>query len=36
VEKVVELHGARLAIVRKFNAAIARMVRSLDPRAEPA
>jgi hypothetical protein len=36
VERVVERRGARLAIVRKFNATIAQMVRRLDPRAEPA
>jgi hypothetical protein len=35
VENVVERRG-RFAIVRKVNAAIARMVRRLDPRAEPA
>jgi len=34
VERVVEVRG-RLAIVEKFNHAIARAVRRLDPRSEP-
>lgn len=36
VERVVERRGARLAIVEKFNAAIAKTVRSLNPRVNPA
>jgi hypothetical protein len=36
VERVVERAGGRVAIVRKVNAAIAGMVRSLDPRTETA
>lgn len=36
VERVIERRGARLAIVEKFNSAIVRQVRKLDPRAEPA
>ena len=36
VERVVEQRGRRLAIVEKFHAAIARAVRSSDPRTEPA
>jgi hypothetical protein len=35
VERVVEQAGGRLAIVKKVNAAVAGMVRRLDPRAEP-
>ena len=36
VERVVERRGTRLAIVEKFNAAIARAVRRLNPRTDPA
>lgn len=36
IERVVERHGRRLAIVEKFNSRIATIVRKLDPRAEPA
>jgi hypothetical protein len=36
VERVVERRGARLAIVEKFNAAIARAVRRLNPRTDTA
>src|SRR5438105_223220 len=36
VERVIDRQGSRLAIVEKFNAAIARRVRRLDPRVEPA
>jgi len=36
VERVVEHRGGRFAIVEKFNTAIARMVRKLDPRTESA
>lgn len=36
VERVVDRRGTRLAIVEKFNAAIAQTVRKLDPRIEPA
>jgi hypothetical protein len=36
VERVVERRGPGFAIVRKVNEAIARAVRRLDPRAEPA
>jgi len=36
VERVVEQRGSRLAVVQKVNATIARMVRKLNPRAEPA
>ena len=35
VERVVEVRGERLAIVEKFNHAIARAVRRLNPRSEP-
>jgi hypothetical protein len=34
VERVVERRGARLAIVEKFHATVARIVRKHDPRAE--
>jgi len=36
VERVLEQRGQRHAVVEKFNAAIARMVRHLDPRLGPA
>jgi hypothetical protein len=36
VERVIERRGTRLAIVEKFNQAIAQRVRSLNPRVEPA
>jgi hypothetical protein len=36
IECVVEERGARLAIVKKFNATVARIARQFDPRAEPA
>ena len=36
VERVVERRGEKFAIVEKFNQAIARAVRSLNPRAKPA
>ncbi len=36
VERVVERRGTRIAIVEKFNAVVARIVRQHDPRAEPA
>jgi hypothetical protein len=35
-ERVAEQRGSRLAIVQKVNAVIARVVRKLDPRTEPA
>jgi len=35
VERLVEQRGTRFAIVEKFNTAIARVVRRLDPRVEP-
>lgn len=35
VERVVERDGRRMAIVEKFNAAIADTVRNLNPRVEP-
>jgi hypothetical protein len=35
VERVIERRGARLLVVAKVNAAVARIVRRLDPRAEP-
>jgi hypothetical protein len=35
-ERVIEQRGSRLAIVQKVNAVIARVVRKLDPRTEPA
>ena len=36
VERVIERRGSRLAIVEKFQTAIARRVRKLDPRIQPA
>ena len=36
VERVIERRGSRLAIVEKFQTSIARRVRTLDPRVEPA
>lgn len=36
VERVIARRGTRLAIVEKFNAGVARIVRRLNPRAEPA
>jgi len=36
VERVVEQRSGRFTIVEKFNTAIARMVRKLDPRTESA
>jgi hypothetical protein len=36
VERVVEKRGDKFAIVEKFNRAIARAVRSLNPRTKPA
>jgi hypothetical protein len=35
VERIVERDGKRLAIVEKFQARVAAIVRRLDPRAEP-
>jgi len=36
VERLVEKRGNRFAIVEKFNLAVARAVRRMNPRAEPA
>ena len=36
VERVIERRGSRVAIVQKFNESVARRVRSLNPRVEPA
>ncbi len=36
VERVVEQQGRRFAIVEKFNRVVARTVRELNPRVEPA
>jgi hypothetical protein len=36
IERVVEQRGGRFAIVRKFHATVARIVRKYDPRSEPA
>jgi hypothetical protein len=36
IERVIERRGTRIAIVEKFNAAVAQTVRRLDPRVEAA
>lgn len=36
IERVVERHGRRFAIVEKFQERVAAIVRKLDPRIEPA
>jgi transcription initiation factor TFIID subunit TAF12 len=36
IERVVERRGPRLAVVEKFERVVARTVRQLNPRAEPA
>jgi hypothetical protein len=36
IERVVERRGAKLAVVEKFERVVARTVRALNPRAEPA
>jgi hypothetical protein len=36
LERVLEQHGRRLAIVEKFHERVAPIVRRLDPRAQPA
>ena len=36
IERVVERRGPKLAVVEKFERVVARAVRQLDPRTEPA